>query len=374
MNADNSLFKHQSVKVEVKTSADQQMINHFKSTVLGTPGGLQYKHTTIESKLRNLGKVYFLLLKRYNTLLGTIGLALRDTYVEGEACKSWYIRYFAIRAPLQSKTHFRKNTLKDPARGNRMLMSVGKTYFENPDLLENPDAKESTPSIIYSYTEKENFRTLGFNDQMGLLPVRSFYTLLFSRFRVRAFESVSELKNEDVPEVKSLLTDFYRQYTMFSWQNLFFDHRFLVIKKDGKIVAGLQANPDLWEIHGLGGKNGKFLMKVLPLIPGIRRIFKPGSLKFLAVEGLFYLPGYENCIQLLLETACSKFDTNLIMMWFDAQSQIIADLDKTVDYGFMNKIMKRVEADVRVRFIHFSEEEKEKYRSRPAYISAFDMT
>jgi hypothetical protein len=374
MEADQSIFKHQSLKVEVRTSADEEMLGHFKATVLGTPGGLQYKHTTIESKLNNLGKVYFLLLKRYDHLLGTVGLALRDTYVEGKKCKSWYIRYFAIRAPMQAKTQHGKKKSKNPDRGNRLLLSVGKAYFENPDLFENSEAKESTQSIIYSYTEKENFRTLGFNDQMELSPVRSFNTLLFSRFRTKEHANISIIIEKEIAEVKNLITDFYRNYTMFSWQNLFFDHRFLLYKQDGKIVAGLQANPDLWEIHGLGGRKGKFLLKVLPLIPGLKRIFKPDSLKFLAVEGLFYLPGYECCIQPLLETACAKFDTNLIMMWFDANSQIITDLDRTTDYGFISKIMKRVEADVRVRFINFSEEEMEKYKSRPAYISAFDMT
>jgi hypothetical protein len=374
MDADNSIFKRQSLKVEVKTKVDEQMLDHFKSTVLGTPGGLQYKHTTIESKLKNLGKVYFLLLKRYETLLGTIGLALRDTYAEGEKCKSWYIRYFAIRAPLQSKNYIKKKKQKDSGSGNRLLMSVGKAYFENPDLLEDSEVKESSQSIIYSYTEKENFRTLGFNDQMGLLPVRSFNTLLFSRFRTKAHTDVSAISKKEVSEVKNLISNFYRNYTMFSWQNLFFDNRYLLYRQNGKIVAGLQANPDLWHIYGLGGRKGKFLMKVLPLIPGTKRIFKSGSLKFLAVEGLFYLPGCENCIQSLLETACVKFDTNLVMMWFDAHSQIITDLDRTTEYGFISKIMKRVEADVRVRFINFNEEEKEKYRSRPAYISAFDMT
>lgn len=374
MKSEQSIFKHQSLKVEVKTSADKQMLEHFKSTVLGTPGGLQYKHTTIESKLENLGKVYFLLLKRYDTLLGTIGLALRDTYVDGNSCKSWYIRYFAIRAPMQSKTSRRAKVQKDPGRGNRLLMSVGQAYFDNPDLFEDPSSKVSVPSIIYSYTEKENFRTLGFNDQMGLLPVRSFCTLLFSRFRVKAQPNVSLIKKEEVTGVKKMISDFYQNYSMFSWQNLFFDKRYLIYKQDGKVVAGLQANPDLWEIHGLGGKKGKLMMKILPVLPGIRRIFKPGALKFLAVEGLFYLPGYENCIQPMLETACAKFDTNLVMMWFDTKSQIIEDLDKTTDYGFISKVMKRVEADVRVSFINIDEEEKEKYRDRPAYISAFDMT
>jgi len=368
-----TIFERGSIKIEIKSGADHQMLDHFKETVLGTPGGLQYKHTQIKSKLEKLGKVFFMLLKRKDKILGSIGLAYRQTFSNKESYASWYIRYFAIRAPLRAKK-YKKNPEKNPSDGSSLFLKLGEKYFNNPNLFENEESKSPSKSIIYGYTEKENHRSIAFTEKLGFVPVRIFYTLLFSRLQPKTHSNVRALKTNEKEDVRNMIRSFYADYSLLSFQSIYFDQRYLVYIEDNKIVAGLQANPDRWEIHALGGRAGKILLKLLPLIPGIKKIFKPGALNFLGIEGVFYLPGYEKCIEALLESACHKFNTGLAMIWVDANSGLLNKLDHNIHYGVLNNLMKRFEAEVRIKFNGFSEKEIATFYSKPAYISAIDMT
>jgi hypothetical protein len=99
---EKSISNYHDLHVVIKTQPDESLISYLKKTILGTPGGLRYKHTAQELKLKYAGETYFMLLFKMTRMLGSVGFCLRETFKASVPEKAWYIRYFSIYAPLRS--------------------------------------------------------------------------------------------------------------------------------------------------------------------------------------------------------------------------------------------------------------------------------
>jgi len=92
-----------SMQVTLEHEAPRELIEHMEQTWLGTPGGVQYHHTSGVEKIRNLADAHFLFLRRAGRMLGSIGYLERVTRNGDRSYKTWLVRYFSIKAPMRSK-------------------------------------------------------------------------------------------------------------------------------------------------------------------------------------------------------------------------------------------------------------------------------
>jgi hypothetical protein len=208
---------------------------------------------------------------------------------------------------------------------------------------------------------------------MGMKPCRKFTTLNFSRLILKHHKQVSTLEVGERTYVSEQIKYFYRGYTMFTSDNIFPEKNYYVYRHEGEIVAGLQVHPDAWKVVAMNSKSSWLMLKFLPSIPGVKKIFNPDNLKFLSIEGIWFKPGFEICIENLLESVCAEFKTHIALFWLDTESELLKKIDAHVKLGIMDKMMKRVEADIRLRFFNM-EDEIEEFSGKPAYISGLDMT
>jgi hypothetical protein len=374
MKKNQTIVNYHELEVDVEKKAGADLLEHLRTSVLGTPGGLRYKHTQTEEKLENLGESYFLLLRKSGRILGSVGLCYRQTLFAEKSYVSWYVRYFSIKAPLKSAKPTSGKLLENSGRGLSLLRKAGAPYLQKPGeyLKQFPAGTEK--SLVYAYIEIENFQSVQFAVQNEFETVRKFTTYLFSRFIPRKNKDIFKIQEHEKDEVRNLLKTFYSEHTLYSDQNLFYRDQFLVCRKNGKIVAGMQANPDMWEIKEMGGMVGKFLVNILPHIPGINRVFNLRKLKFVAADYIFWEPGHENILAALFETACKLNKTNILMAWSDTGSKLIKTLDNYTDQGIIGKSIKRIEVDIKVKFNGYKEGENEEFFRNPAFVSSFDVT
>jgi hypothetical protein len=254
-----------------------------------------------------------------------------------------------------------------------LLKGVALPYFENPDILES-EVVTPLKSFIYEYIDRANFRSLSFSEQMGMNPCRKFTTINFSRLILKKHTQVSGLEANDRKFVTEQIKNFYRGYTMFTSDNIFPDRNYFVYRHKGEIVAGLQVHPDAWKVVAMNSKSSWLMLKFLPSIPGVKKIFNPNNLQLLSIEGIWIKPGFEKFIESLLETVCAEFKTHIALFWLDTESELLKKIDTNVKLGLMDKMMKRVEADIRLRFFNMDVKEIDEFSGRPAYISGLDMT
>jgi len=371
---EKSISNYHDLHVVIKTQPDKSLISHLKKTILGTPGGLRYKHTAQELKLKYAGETYFMLLYKMTRMLGSVGFCLRETFKVSVPEKAWYIRYFAIHAPLRTNKHKTKTekSLKD--RGAGILKSVALPYFDNPDLLQDPTGRTTSRSIIYSYIDAGNPRSLEFSHQMGFERVRMLRTVIYTRFRPKKFSFVKRITEPEKSDVKRRLAEFYQEYTMFHDRYIFINDNYYVVYENGEMVAGLQANPETWQIVEMEGISGKLVTKILPLIPGMRKYLNPDNFNFLGVEGIWYNEGKEHYIADIIETVLSENNLHFALTWLDPGSMVLKDLENAGRKGKLSRAVNTGDGEIHIKFVSFSEDEKMEYYNKPAYLSAFDMT
>ncbi len=377
MASHSEVLKYLKLSVSVEKEPGRDVKEHLADTVLGTPGKLRYRHTSFYTKLPFLGRVYFLILKKSDKLLGSIAFSFRKTHLQQELINSWYIRYFSIRAPLRAKTHKRKRRRRketEKPQRDSILKATAQHFFDDPNQLDKDLDIDQSGCLVYAYVERENLRSWDFTEMIGFETVGRINTSFFSRFNPKKDPHVQSLDEVDKQHILTELREFYKEYTFFAEQNIFFDDNYLVWKVDGEIVAGCQANPEVWKLVDYPGFFNKLFLKVLIRLPILSRRFDPGYLKFIAIEGIWHKEGYENCLLPLFESACSLHNLYLAIIWLDEKSPLFTTIHQLGKLGIINRFIKPAQGDIRVKFINWGEQDKNYYHEQPAYISCFDMT
>ena len=377
MASQSELLKYLKLTISVEEEPGKDVKELLANTVLGTPGKIRYRQTTFYSKFPFLGNIYFIVLKKSGKLLGCIAFSKRDTYNQGSASNSWYIRYFSIRAPLRAKSHKQKRIKKQekdkPQRDNMLKLTV-QEFFDDPTLLDKKPIRSEDRDLVYAYVEKENVRSWDFTELIGFETVGRIHTSLFSRFNPKKDPHVHTPAKPEYENILTLLREFYKEHTFYTEQNIFLNDNYLVWREDGQIVAGCQANPEVWKLVDYPGLLNKFFLKVLIRLPILSRRFDPGYLKFIAIEGIWFKKGYEKCLLRLFESACAHHDLYLAIIWLDSKSPLYTTIRHLGQLGIIDKFLKPAIGDIRVKFTRWKEEDKRYYYEHPSYISCFDMT
>ncbi|MCF8391496.1 MAG: hypothetical protein K9H12_12435 [Bacteroidales bacterium] len=365
------LASNRLLQTEVSVGPDEEVLAHLNSSVLGTPGRIRYKLTRIENKLAHMTGLVFFLLRRKENLLGSIGFQKRSTSFGDSVHKSWYIRYFYIHAPLRAKSQ-KKENLRDPHRGNNIIRDAALPYMKDPGMLFPEMHDPTEKSMVYGYIESLNFRSMNFSEQMESETIRKFKTLIFTRLSLRPGLKSERIAPAMTEEFKKELKEFYKDYSFFTTENMFFNGNYFVHIENGEIQAGIQVHPEAWKIVELPGKMNSALLKILPLMPYIRKIFNPKDFRFLALEGIYFKEGREDLIEPLIESVCKHFKTYYALLWIDSGSELYEKMERSIDFGLVGKFFDKAEANIRVRFNNYSEEEKKAFYVNPSYVSAYD--
>jgi hypothetical protein len=375
------VLKYLKLSVDVEQDPGEEIRQHIRNTLLGTPGKLRYRHTSLETKLPFLGRIYFIVLRKSEKLLGSIAFSLRETILPEKSHDIWYTRYFMIHAPLRDSTFKRerikrsnKKGQKRISRGDSLLKNFIQPYFDDPEKYLNGMEKENQQSLVYAFVERDNLRSWNFTEVVGFETVGRVRTMIFSRYNPKKHSNVTPITAEEKGPHLDRLKKFYRGHTFYTEQNLFYRDNYFVCRENGEIVAGCQANPELWEVVDYPGGISRFLIKFGIYLPFFRRYIEPGYQKFMAVEGLWYKEGYENCIYDLFETAMAQQGLHSLLIWLDERCPLINTFSELGRMGIIGKFFKPALVDLRVIFNNYREEERQVYYDRPAYISCFDMT
>jgi hypothetical protein len=362
-----------SLDVEILSKPNEDVRNHLTEMILGTPGRLQYRFTEIDQKLSWLKDCKFLILKKSGKIIGSICLIRRKSPVLRDANPQWYIRYFFIRAPLRPKSYKLGKKKRDTSVHLNLIWNSVSKYFEQPEsLIDISD--QTRKSLLYSYVQKSNIRAINNNNSVGLIPVKKSRTYFFSRIRPARNTCVRQFQENEKEHIINLLREFYRDYMLYTEQNLFFNGQYYVYVKDNEIVAGMQANPEAWQFLNKPGLLGFILIKVLPRIPVISRYWKPDNFRFTAIEGLFFKQGHEDIMVELMESVCAIHQTNFIFYWLDPSSKINNIITKPGVRGFLSRFLPSEEINICIKFINWKEEEVNDFIKKTAYISCFDST
>jgi hypothetical protein len=348
--------------IQHATVAPQSVIDLLKNTLIGTEGSL-YQLLDTESKIHLLDHPHFFFIERNNKALGTITICERNVMLGEKKKQALYIRYFAFDSAFQSSGNKARER-------NSIFDQHWKKIFNTGNLYESENEVKST--FFWAYIDPQNFRSFNMNERFGFETIGTFRTIAFSRFKPKFSNDVSVVLPGEKEEVMGMIQNFYHDFSFLSDAHLFDQNNFFVLRENGKIVAGIQANPAKFKIISLPGIGGKIALKVFPKLPYLRKIVNPSENKFLATEGLFWLDGYENQVEKLLNAVLHLTKHHSMMIWEDASVQRIRKLP--LKWGTLQKIKKDNEINIVLKDVNLSAMELDILRTTPKYLSGFDMT
>ena len=349
-------------RIQHATVAPQSVIDLLKNTLIGTEGSL-YQLLDTSEKIHRLDQPHFFYIERHQKALGTVTICERNVNLTHHVKQGLYIRYFAF----DPMFHGSGNKARER---NSIFDQHWKKIFETGNLNDTESDIKST--FFWAYIDPQNLRSFRMNERFGFESAGSFETIAYSRFRPKKSMDVSRMRSDEKSETLAMIRDFYKDYCFFSDVHLFEQDQFFVLKKDGKIVAGIQANPARFKIISLPGLGGKIALKLFPALPFMRSIIYPAENKFLATEGLFWLPGYAHCVDELLAGVLAEMNHHVLMIWEDKTSHRIKSLK--LKWGLLQRIKKNNEVNIVLKTVNLPPHEEKILRSAPKYLSGFDMT
>jgi hypothetical protein len=374
---ERTIVKHNELEVRVSDFANEGILEILNHAVQGSEGGLRFQLQNIPERIAAYkDQIRFVSLYRKNKITGTVGSCYRMTGQGNLRYPSSYIRYLAFDAVYQSDIS-RKKKKREVIKPEKEDTFKQKTLeiFSKPHLLEFRQVNESDKHIMYAFIESMNERSKNLVNQVGYEYIRSFLTVAFSRFSPNPDNRVTKITSEEEKDkMRSLLLEFYHDYSLFIPDNAFYGDKYYVLKEGGEIIAGVSAIPSVYKIYDMPGIWGWIYMKVLPRAPYFKRLFHPEEFRHLVFDAIYCRKGKEEKLANLFESVCATEGYYTGLTWLDDRSELFDKLRSGVRMGALNRMLNAKPGLVYTRFLNFTEKEKECFFDAPAYISGFDFS
>lgn len=342
--------------LKITRQANEQLIHLLEENIIGTPDvSMLYKHANVREKVMGIDNPYFCNLSIRDKIYGTICFCGRAVKNTGKEHRAFYVRYFTFLNEFRSSHEQERRGKKSKIRDEVSSLMDGTGLIGDEGLL------------LYAYVDPENTRSRRLIDEFGFRVLGSFHTIPFARFSPKDDARVEKLSEEQLAIFTSQLSDFYSDYQLVCFDNLKSNSNYFVVRENGKVVCGVQAIPDQWEILELPGIAGKLMMHVVPHLPGFKRLFHP-VYRFVFLEAIYCLPGHEKLLATLLEAVLAKHRANSGIICLDPGSALYQSVKK-VPLGFTHKMM----GEKQIQIIVKSDMKNIVKSSAPFFVSGYDV-
>ena len=318
--------------------------------VYGTRG-IRYVQTGQDVKAANLHDPLYFHLYLDAQLVGVYCLDRRSLTGFNQPVTGYYGRYLAV---------------SDTAQGlgyGKLLKQAAVAYVD-----------QNTPGthLFYSYIEEKNTRSMAISERMGFRSVATLKTFFFRRWRPTPDDRVQQATTDDISELVSLLQQTHKGHTFTTFARIGYQQQYYLIRKQGQIVVGIQANPIRWQFRQvtLFGflRLGNWFIRAVSRLPLLSRLLNLENYRFAALEGVYLRPGYENLLPALLDGVLHRQGLYTAMLLIDERDPMVARL-RTLANG-LGGFKEDVRTHVMVRAVGIA---ADMLGYSPVYVSSFDF-
>ena len=314
--------------------------------------GAVYEHKNTEEHIKLLHQPTLMAINENGKIQGTAVFCNTPITVGTAKFNCFYIRYFASSQEIRGKGVMKKYGIK-------VMESV------------RDDEKEKT--VFFASVEKGNKASYRTVESSGYEKIGVIKTNGFSRYFPRANKKMEQVTTDLVrKEVLSLLKKQYEEHAMVQFNSIFLHDDYFVIRENGEIVAGCQFHKVHWVINRMPGMMGKIVMNVVPQIPVLNKLFNPKRFEFLAFEGIYVKPGYENKLTDLFEGLLAKEKLKSSMYWMGESCPLRKRILEKSKTGLIHSFIKESDVFIMAAFHDLNKEEISDLKARPLFVSGFD--
>jgi RimJ/RimL family protein N-acetyltransferase len=297
------------------TELTDEIVEFLENTTFGTQHNL-YRHYYIREFIAHTPRTEFLyLIDPDGDLVGMTALCQR-TFPGPPTFEGKYIRYYAASPKIRGK---------------------GITGPFSKSVMDWLRETHKDPIVFFGSIEGRNKASRAVANHLGFEFLAPLQTVGFSRFFPGMRGEVARVTDAEWTELLPRIEAQYAEHAFWTSDYLRIDNEYYVLKKDGRIVCGVQAHPAHWVVENLSGFMGKYVLPILPYVPIIRDIFNPKAFHFIAFEGVFAEPGYEAQLVDLFESVLYLKKRKTAMVWFDERDPLYIQLLQHNKLGLFNR-------------------------------------
>jgi hypothetical protein len=325
---------------------------HFLDSIAWGNEGAIYEHKNTEENIKLIKNPVLLAIFEGEIIRATAVFCMTNVTTNSEQFNCNYIRYFASSKEIRGKGVMKKFSIK---------------------VMELIREKEKEKTIYFACIERANKSSYKVVESAGYSPLGKVNTLGFSRFFPKKNKNIRQITTkEQKAEVLNLLEQTYENHALTQFDSLFIQNNYFVIREKGQIIAGCQYHRSHWVINNMKGFMGKIIMNIVPLIPVINKLFNPKRFEFLAFEGLYFKPGYEQQLYALFEGLLAKEKLKSSMFWLGNTCPIRKNILTKGKLGMIHSFIKDSDVEIMAAYKNINETKIENLKSKPIYASAFD--
>lgn len=309
----------ENLVIELQRGSDRDIEDLLSRTVWGNRD-LRYIIKNVGSKLARLREPYFFSLRQDGTLVAVCVLNRRITQVLGRPYDS---------------CHFVMLATDERAKGRGfagLLTEQIRRYCER---------ELRSPAVAYAYIESGTDYSLRISNKVGYRFRSRLFSALFSRFWPRDHRNIQLLNKSQAGDVIGSLYDLYKDHMFLDFDQSLVAIEYYVLIRNGKIVAGAQAEVLSWSITRMSGVVGWLVLKVLPHIPWLRDLLPLHNFRFLRFGNILVRTGHEGELPRLLEGVLARNNARVGLILMDERSPVLQAIRRAGKLGVLNALFGR---------------------------------
>ncbi|MEL7531923.1 MAG: hypothetical protein AAFN10_11470 [Bacteroidota bacterium] len=373
------LFEGRGWKFKLDPFAHAAVAKLLGNTIWGTKGGIRYSHTEGLRKVQELTNSSYITLWREDEIRACVGFVQKPLCLKDQTLPAYYIRYLAVAASWQSQTQAGvvRQAKETQKAGNRLFRKKLAQVFTDQAYWRY-EGRDTQAACFYAYVVMDNDRSANLVLSNGFRALRSFRTMVFSRFKPKRSPKVRKIKASEKAKIEAQLQSFYQDYS-YPKEDLRIQHDYYVWEEQGEMIAGVQAQPIKWRIEEIPGLVGRLAMRFLPKIGFLRRILNPEDFRFVGLDALYYRDKAKHILPQLYEHVLADQGLYVSMIWLDDQTDLYRDYLSIPkgEKGFLSRV---VQGNGAAKVFFRSDEEHlgaglaERLSTMPHYIAVGDVS
>ena len=228
------------------------------------------------------------------------------------------------------------------------------------------------PGIGFAYVEATTEFSLRLSDRIGHALEAEIPLLLFSRLWPRKSAGAQNLPCDEVDKMIGRLKGLYHDHELADFERSLNADEYFVLWKEGKIVAGLQAEEIQWSIVEMSGIIGWLLVRAFTKIPYIKRFIDFTDLRIVRLGNIYVQPGDEKELARLMEEVLARHMSKVGLIMFDGRSPVLKRIKSFVRLGLLSNALKG-SVKICIDIAGMDDEKLERLSSQPLLVSPADV-
>jgi hypothetical protein len=322
--------KQKLIKITVDSNYDQKFLDFAENILYGT-NGVIYKSNHVDAEFKKFKNPLFVSLKVNDELIGIRAINHKQIHQNNFTYDIFYKSILGILPEKMNKGY-----------GTLILNKLTEYIYANYDKV-----------ILFAHVEEANKRSGRAVQKADYSYMATFLAVTHICLVPKLNKNVFKLDNEDESKILTLLNNQYCNHSFVGINDTFNAETYYVFKENNEIKAGLQVKELSWSFLKFPGLYGFIMMKIVPKIPGLKKIFNPKKHSYLDIGNIYIADS--KCFSKLLDTVLYRYNLNTSMAYLNPNSNVDSKIIKEMKKGILSAVASKLNMLYKAKNISLNE-------------------